>query len=74
MKVIILDELSGNLKEQLATFLDLSDTPASYASFGGKVVAVKTSEDGLEFIDAPSSGGESVGGSLYLYSVCKGVL
>lgn len=56
MKVIILDT-DGNLKEQLATFLELSDTPSSYAGAGGKFVAVKSTADGLEFVDAPSGGG-----------------
>jgi YD repeat-containing protein len=57
MKVIILDETSGDLKEILASFASLSDTPSSYTGAGGKVVAVKATEDGLEFIDAPSGGG-----------------
>lgn len=75
MKVIILDT-DGNLKEQLATFLELSDTPSSYAGAGGKFVAVKSTADGLEFVDAPSGGGggDGVGGSLYLYENLKGVL
>lgn len=35
----------------------LQDTPDSYAGAGGKIVAVKQSEDGVEFIDPPSGGG-----------------
>jgi hypothetical protein len=31
-------------------FLSLTDTPSAYTGYGGKVVAVKVSEDGLEFI------------------------
>lgn len=37
-------------------FLRLSDTPESYENQAGKLVAVKSSEDGLEFIDAPQTG------------------
>jgi hypothetical protein len=33
-----------------ADFVDLNDTPASYVGQGGKYVAVKVSEDGLEFL------------------------
>jgi len=40
-------------------FTALQDTPASYTGAGGKVVAVNTSEDGVEFIDPPSGGGAS---------------
>jgi len=38
-------------------FTDLNDTPFNYSSDGGKLVAVKGDETGLEFIDyTPSSG------------------
>lgn len=40
-------------------FVALKDTPASYTGFGGKIVAVKATEDGVEFIDAPTGGGAS---------------
>lgn len=40
-------------------FVVLKDTPASYAGSGGKIVAVKATEDGVEFIDAPAGGGAS---------------
>jgi hypothetical protein len=51
--------LSGELAdEQKSNFLKLSDTPSAYTGQGGKVVGVKSAEDGLEFI----SGG---GGSAY---------
>lgn len=45
------------LPEGVATpsFLTLSDTPTSYADQGGKVVVVKATADGLEFIDMPVS-------------------
>lgn len=39
-----------------ATFLDLTDTPASYTGEGGKVLAVKTTEDGVEFITVSGGG------------------
>jgi len=35
-----------------STFLDLTDTPSSYTGSGGKVVKVKSTEDGLEFGNA----------------------
>jgi len=38
-------------------FVALQDTPSSYTGMSGKIVAVKSSEDGVEFIDAPSGGG-----------------
>jgi len=38
-------------------FTDLQDTPFTYSSDGGKLIAVKADETGLEFIDyVPSSG------------------
>jgi len=36
-----------------ATFLELTDTPASYAGQGGKAVKVKADVSGLEFGDCP---------------------
>ncbi len=41
-------------------FTDLGDVPASYTGEAGKLVAVKATEDGLEFI-APSSGSAAAG-------------
>ena len=38
-------------------FLDLLDTPSDYSGQTGKIVAVNATEDAVEFIDAPSSGG-----------------
>jgi len=72
MKAIIIDE-DGSFKEAGLTFIRLTDTPNSYAGAGGKIVAVKSSVDGLEFIDAPS-GGDGVGGAIYLYYSLKGGL
>ena len=37
------------------TFIGLSDVPSSYIGEGGKVVAVKSTEDGLEFISINST-------------------
>ena len=36
------------------TFLSLTDTPASYAGSGSKIVAVNSGASALEFIDAPA--------------------
>ena len=38
-------------------FTQLRDTPASYAGAGGKIVAVKQGEDGVEFVDPPPGSG-----------------
>jgi hypothetical protein len=45
----------------VAEFTQLADTPASYTGQSGKVVAVKGTEDGLEFI---SAGGGTIGGTV----------
>jgi hypothetical protein len=52
---------SGSSLADLATraFLNLSDAPASYSGAGGKIVAVKSTADGLEFVTA--AGGGNVG-------------
>src|SRR5690606_22586438 len=41
------DILTGNA---IGTFIDLTDTPATYAS-AGQLVRINATEDGLEFID-----------------------
>lgn len=76
--VVEADDIN-NIENKLnsLSFLDLTDTPGSYASHAGKVLSVKQDESGLEFIDAPSGGGgggDGVGGILYLYEKLKGVL
>lgn len=43
-----------------ANFTDLSDAPSSYAGHGGKVVAVTSGEDGLEFVSGGGGGGSAV--------------
>jgi hypothetical protein len=47
----------GNGNVAASAFTDLTDVPNSYSGAGGKVVAVKDTEDALEFIDASSGGG-----------------
>lgn len=47
------DEVDQLLENFSSTFIDLEDTPSSYTGAGGKLVAVKQTEDGVEFIDAP---------------------
>lgn len=40
-----------------SSFITLTDVPSTYAGSGGKLVAVNITENGLEFIAAPSGGG-----------------
>jgi len=47
----------GDAGSGASAFTDLSDAPSSYSGAGGKVVAVTSGADGLEFIDPPSGGG-----------------
>ncbi|MCZ7556778.1 MAG: hypothetical protein M5R41_10300 [Bacteroidia bacterium] len=49
-----------------STFLQLRDTPDSYVGQSGKLVAVKATEDGLEFIDAGAATRQIIGYSNYL--------
>jgi hypothetical protein len=42
---------------QFGTFLSLGDTPSSYSGQGGKSVAVKADESGLEFVTSGGGGG-----------------
>lgn len=46
-----------------ASFLGLSDTPDTYATFGGLTVRVKDDETGLEFVPG-ASGGTADGGNM----------
>lgn len=48
-----------------SNFIDLDDVPGTYAGQGGKVVAVKSSEDGLEFIEAAFNVDGGVANSIY---------
>lgn len=45
------------LYSTVTNFLGLSDTPSDYSGQSGKIVAVKSTEDGLEFIVAGGGGG-----------------
>jgi hypothetical protein len=45
------DNIPGNVTD----FLDLTDTPASYSGQGGKLLAVNSTPDGVEFIDTPDT-------------------
>lgn len=47
-------------------FTQLRDTPADYSGQGGKYVAVKATQDGLEFVDAAAATRQIVGYSNYL--------
>ncbi|TFZ81580.1 hypothetical protein [Candidatus Macondimonas diazotrophica] len=47
-------EINGNGGAE--NFTDLDDAPGSYSSHGGKLLAVTSGEDGIEFVDAPESG------------------
>lgn len=44
------EDISGGGGGGASAFTDLSDVPSSYSGEGGKVVAVKDAEDGLEFV------------------------
>lgn len=49
------DGASGSGDSGASTFLELSDTPASYEA--SKMLAVNSDGDAIEFVDAPSGGG-----------------
>ena len=51
------------------SFLELPDTPDSYAGQAGKAVAVKPSEDGLEFVVKSSSPGIDIRSGVILNAV-----
>jgi len=44
----------------VTAFTELSDVPHTYATFGGDVLAVKMTEDGIEFTTGGGGGGVSV--------------
>ena len=50
---------SGACASLSSTFLQLDDTPDSYAGFAGKAVKVNATEDGLEFGDIVAAGLDS---------------
>ena len=53
-----LTKLNGDLSGGTTTFLGLTDTPNSYSGQAGKVVSVKSAEDGLEFKVVPQGTGQ----------------
>jgi hypothetical protein len=55
--------LGGGSGSGATTFLQLTDTPASYEGLAGKVAQVKATEDGLEF--SAAAGGMEVHGNEY---------
>jgi hypothetical protein len=55
--------LGGGSGSGATTFLQLTDTPASYEGHAGKVAQVKATEDGLEF--SAAAGGMAVHGNEY---------
>lgn len=59
--ILVYDDDTGNLQysPRIGTdwrFTTLFDTPSSYTGYGGKVVKVKETEDGLEFGDVSGGG------------------
>ncbi len=52
-----------NLQDQIDTlsFIDLDDAPTTYTGQSGKIVSVKSTEDGLEFITNTGGGGVTDG-------------
>jgi len=60
----ILDQVSG-AGGGVDTFLELTDAPSSYVGEGNKIIAVKNTEDGLEFI-VQSGAGSGAGASTLL--------
>ena len=52
----IIDECCNGGGGGVTNFLELTDTPASYAGAGGDFVAVNAGATGLEFVAAPAGG------------------
>jgi hypothetical protein len=46
----------ATISSGVSTFIDLTDTPSSYTGYGGYLVAVKSTADGLEFINVIDGG------------------
>ena len=49
-----------------SNFVSLSDTPSAYTGEGGKFVAVNSGASALEFVDAPSGGGNGGSGASWV--------
>ena len=52
--------LSARVHVPVVDFTQLTDVPSDYAGFAGYAVAVKDTEDGLEFIEVTSGGGTRI--------------
>ena len=50
-------KLAGLGMSTVSTFLELTDTPASFSGEGGKHAVVNSDEDAIEFVDVASLGG-----------------
>lgn len=59
VRIADLESNTGGGSGGASTFKELSDTPSSYSGMRGKVLAVNSSSNGLEFIDVPSGGSGS---------------
>lgn len=55
-KNVLVDGDGGGSGGGVDEFTELIDTPDVYTGKGGKYVAVKSGEDGLEFVDGPTDG------------------
>lgn len=56
-KNALYDKIENLVASLVTTFLSLTDAPDSYTGQGEKVVAVKATEDGLEFVTVTTAGG-----------------
>lgn len=61
---VVSGEGSGGGIGGAATFLELTDSPSSFTGQAGKLVRVNAGANGLEFTDAPSSGGTMTGAEI----------
>ena len=52
--------LSARKHTPVVDFTQLTDVPSDYAGFAGYAVAVKDTEDGLEFVEVTSGGGARI--------------
>ena len=52
--------LSARVHVPVVDFTQLTDVPSDYAGFAGFAVAVKDTEDGLEFIEVTSGGAQRI--------------
>ena len=52
--------LSARVHTPVVNFTQLTDVPSEYTGFAGYAVAVKDTEDGLEFIEVTSGGNSRI--------------